>query len=440
MKKNGLLYQISLRAFTPEGTLKGAEKMLPHIASLGFDMVYLCAFSDSDDDTDRRFWSPNHMKSQLTLPKNPYRMRDYFTIDEEYGTDDDLRSFVGTAHDLGLKVLLDLVYFHCGPRAVFIAEHPEYVLCDAEGNVACGRWNFPQLNFACEGLREYLYTNMEYLIREFDVDGFRCDVAEYVPLDFWAEGRRRIKALKPDVVMLDEGDGAEYCQEVFDAYYNFKFGHNLRKALRGEITAADFVAEASAHRAQMPPHAVPMNFLDNHDTVKDVLKQYDRIEKLIGHDRMEAALVLLYTAEGVPFLYNGNEICDTQKHTLYANRFTAPELRVNWSYACTPEAKRRSELMRGLAALHRHHPVLAEGDMTWLGVGDDANVIAFRRSHAGRNVLVVINLSGSTVDTTAEATVSSGARVLLQKDLVVTSRGGQLAFTAAPGGYLVLEE
>ena len=96
--------------------------------------------------------------------------------------------------------------------------------------------------------------------------------------------------------------------------------------------------------------------------------------------------------------------------------------------------------MRELGALHRRHPVLAEGDMAWLGVGDSENVIAFRRSHEGRSVLTVFNLSGSTVTTTVDASPASGARVLLQKDLIVTSREGQLAFTAAPGGYLVMEE
>ena len=440
MKTTSTLYQISLRPFTPEGTLKGAEKMLPHIASLGFDIVYLCPIFDADDDTDPKFWSPNHMRSQLTLPQNPYRMRDYYKIDEEYGTDADLHSFVKAAHEQGLKVLLDLVYFHCGPRAAFIDEHPDYVVCDADGNVTCGRWNFPQLNYESEGLREYLYGNMEYFIKEFDVDGYRCDVAEYVPLDFWAEGRRRILDINPDAILVNEGDGVPYNEEVFQAYYNFKFGHNLRKALRGEISAADFVAAASAHRALMPPQSIPLNFLDNHDTVKDVLKKFDRIENIIGSDRMEAAMVLLYTAEGIPFIYNGNEICDTRKHTLYANRFNAPELSINWSNACTPAAERRMRIMRELANLHRNNDILVNGSMEWLTVGDKDNVVAFQRRYEGRSVIVVINISGETVNTYVDVAIALESKVLMQNNLVVTSRKGRTAFVAEGGGYIVIEQ
>ncbi len=440
MKTNSILYQMFLRPFIPDGTLKGAEKMLPHIASLGFDIVYLCPVFDADDDTDLRFWSPKHMKSKLTLPKNSYRIRDYFKIDEEYGTEEDLHSFVKTAHEHGLKVLLDLVYFHCGPKAVFIADHPNYVLCDELGNVACGRWNFPQLNYESSELREYLYGNMEYYIKEFDVDGYRCDVAEYVPLDFWAEGKKRILAINPKAILVNEGDSIEYNEEIFDAYYNFKFGHNLRKALRGEISAADFVAEASLHRSKMPKRSIPLNFLDNHDTVKDVLREFDRIEKIIGHDRMEAAIVLLYTVEGVPFMYNGNEICDTRKHTVYANRFNEPELRIDWSNACTPEAKRRMRIMRELAAFHSNNKILVNGSMEWLMVSDSENVVAFRRDFEGRSILVVINISGKTVEANVDFVTKVNAKVLMQKDLVITERGEKLCFVAERGGYLVIEQ
>ena len=440
MKNSSILYQMSLRSFTPEGTIKGAEKMLPHIASLGFDIVYLCPIFKADDDTDPIFWSPNHKRSQLTLPTNPYRMSDYYAIDEEYGTDEDLRSFVKTAHELGLKVLLDLVYFHCGPKAVFIEEHPDYVVLDEEGKVTCGRWNFPQLNYESAGLREYLHSNMEYYIKEFDVDGYRCDVAEYVPLDFWAEGRRRILAIKPDAILINEGDGVAYNEEVFDSYYNFKLGHNLRKALRGEITAADLVAAASAHRSQMPPQSIPLNFLDNHDTVKDILRRFDRIENIIGHDRMEAAMVLLYTHEGIPFIYNGNEICDNRKHTLYANRFNEPELRINWSNALTPVAERRMRIMRELAVLHKNNPILVNGGMEWLTVGDSENVLAFVRTYEDKKILVIINISGKTLETNVDFKIGENAKTLMQKDLVITSSEEKTHFAVCPGGYVVIEQ
>ena len=190
--KKSVFYQIFPRAFTSEGTLEAAEKMLPEVKEIGVTHVYLCPIFEMDDDMDKSHWSDRHAKSGFDNPKNPYRMSDYYKIDPEYGTDDDLLSFVRSAHKLGLKVLLDLVYLHCGPKAVFIKEHPDFILRDEAGNPVDLDWHFPGINFESRELREYLWRNMEYFVEKFDIDGYRCDVGDRVPLDFWIEGRKRI--------------------------------------------------------------------------------------------------------------------------------------------------------------------------------------------------------------------------------------------------------
>lgn len=438
MKRNHMIYQISLRAFTPEGTLKGAEKMLPHIASLGFDIVYLCPFFEMDADEDPRFLSPRQIKSGIPLFKNPYRIRDYFNVDKEHGTGDDLHSFVTAAHSLGLLVMLDLVYFHCGPTAVFAEEHPDFIVRNEDSSIACGRWNFPQLNFQSPGLREYLWSNMEYFIREYDVDGYRCDVAERVPLDFWAEGKKRICAIKPDAILLDEGYGPEF-QHVFDMYYNIHWCYPLRDVFREHLSAAEFVASAQAETELMPDCAVPICFIDNHDTVKNRLRE-GRFEAVVGHDRMEAALVIIYTSYGIPFIYNGNEICDEQEHTLYANRFVEPNLRINWSSALTLPAARRMHMLRTLAQLRRNNAVLTEGSTHYLTVGDPDRIIAYTREKDGRTVTVIVNTAESTLQSSAHFALAPHARVLLQKDFVIHSQDEHVHFAANPGGYIVIEQ
>ena len=183
--KSAVIYQLFLRPFTPEGTLEAATRMLPHVASLGVDIVYLCPQMTADDDPRTEFWSDRQNASKMDNPYSPYRIKDYFATDPEYGTDDDLRRFVTVAHSLGLLVMLDLVYYHCGPTAVFIEDHPDFVKRNEDGTVKNGRWHFPELNFDCPELREYLWKNMEYWIREFDADGYRCDVGSAIPLDFY---------------------------------------------------------------------------------------------------------------------------------------------------------------------------------------------------------------------------------------------------------------
>ena len=123
-KSRKIIYQIALRTFTPDGTLSAATDLLAHVASLGVDIVYVCPFFVAENDENRETWSNRQRASNTNNPKNPYKIADYFHVDEEYGTEEDLKRFVDEAHRLGLGVMFDLVYLHCGRQAVFIEEHP----------------------------------------------------------------------------------------------------------------------------------------------------------------------------------------------------------------------------------------------------------------------------------------------------------------------------
>ncbi|MBQ8400981.1 MAG: hypothetical protein IJX14_03535, partial [Clostridia bacterium] len=206
---SGGIYQINPRTFSPEGTIAAVTKELPYLASLGFGTIYLCPIFTEDDSENRENWSTRQKASRTNNPKNPYRMNDYFHIDEEYGTMEDLAECVTECHRLGMRILLDLVYLHIGPNAAILHTHPEFARQNPDGSFINGPWNFPLLDFACAGLREYLWCNMVYYIGVLDVDGFRCDVGDAVPVDFWAEGRRRIRAVKPDALLINEGANGE---------------------------------------------------------------------------------------------------------------------------------------------------------------------------------------------------------------------------------------
>ena len=201
----GVMYQVQPRAFTPEGTLKAATARLPAVAKLGVDIVYICPVFVSDDCPDPKTWSPRQRKSGTNNPRNPYRMKDYYHVDPEYGTDEDLKQFIAEAHKLGMHVLLDMVYLHCGPNAVFLEEHPEFVKRDKDGKLVLTRWGFPTIDHSNPELREYLWKNMEYWVGQFGADGFRCDVSDGVPLDFWETARERLEKIRPEICMLAEG-------------------------------------------------------------------------------------------------------------------------------------------------------------------------------------------------------------------------------------------
>ncbi len=388
--KNSVIYQINLRAFTPGGTLKSAEAMLPHIASLGVDLVYLCPVFLADDDPREEFWSERQRKSGFGNPQNMYRMKDYYSIDPEYGTNDDLKSFVRTAHNNNLRVLLDLVYYHCGPTAVFIEEHPDFVVRDENGAVKNGLWHFPELNFASPALREYLWRNMEYFVREFDVDGYRCDVSSEVPLDFWEEGRRRIDALKPGIVMLAESFGGCELEQraAFDMQY-CGIPYIACAVLAGEKPASELRREHESQAAGGLTGARFIRSTDNHDISND---EYEcRTEKLHSAG-VEAALAFCFLIDGIPFLYNGQEIADSRRHSIFSNRFHGGGyIGIDWSNAATPHGKHRMAFIRRMIELRRRIPALAEGRTVWLDNPHPESVLTFRREGEGESIAVAVN-------------------------------------------------
>ncbi|MBQ6823919.1 MAG: hypothetical protein IJP27_04645 [Clostridia bacterium] len=349
------IYQIALRSFCAEGTLKAGAELLPHVKECGFDTVYLCPVFVADDEADPVTWSPRQRASFTNNPKNPYKIKDYYHVDCEYGNDADLRAFIATAHELGLKVLLDLVYFHCGRNAVFVAEHPDWVEQEEDGRPLIGeRWPFARINYQSEGMREYLWENMVTLIRDFDADGFRCDVGSRVPLDFWAEGKRRIQAVKPEAILINEAMDPEYVKEVF--LYNYSCGDAA--ALLRVLSTKDPAAVLQEYWKNGQREKV-IHHYENHDIASD--KGVERNDRRYA-EKLEAFLVLIYTLPGVPMLFNGNEIADTAEQNMFSNRFYGKRAGIDWSGILRPHGQRRLALVKRLNALRAEYPHLATAE------------------------------------------------------------------------------
>jgi len=373
----GVMYQIQPRAFTPEGTLRAATARLPKVAELGFDIIYLCPVFVADDDPNIAGWSPRQKKSGMNNPRNPYRMKDYYHSDPEYGTDDDLKAFIAEAHKLGMRVLLDMVYLHCGPKAVFLAEHPNFVKRDAEGKAATAAWGFPALNLANPELREYLWKNMEYWIREFGADGFRCDVSDGIPLDFWETARERLEKMQPAVCMLAEGTRREDQLKAFDLDYGWGFTWD---------NAAGIRTQWEKMRDERPRGGARfIRFIDNHDIAND---SYDnRVEKAWGTRRVNAALVALFTLDGVPMVYNGQEVADTARHSIFGR------LPIDWAGGDTPTGQARQAFCKHLCALRRAERPLIHGDVVWLDNDQPDAILSFVRRESAEEIVCVLNLS-----------------------------------------------
>ena len=377
----GVMYQIQPRAFTPEGTLRAATARLPKVAEVGADIVYLCPVFVADDDANTEFWSPRQKASRMNNPRNPYRMKDYYHVDPEYGTDEDLKAFVAAAHELGMRVLLDMVYLHCGPTAVFLEEHPDFVKRDQDGKATYAAWNFPALNHANPELREYLWKNMEYWVGEFDVDGFRCDVSDGIPLDFWEAARDRLEKIRPDICMLAEGRRREDQLKAFDLDYGWGFRWD---------NAAEIRKRWETMRNERPRGGARfIRFIDNHDIANDAW--HNRIEKAWGTRRVNATLVALFTLDGVPLLYNGQEVADTARHSIFGR---SP---IDWASGDTPAGKARFAFCKKLCAMRHAERALTHGAVAWLDNDAPEAVLSCLRTLGHEQILTVVNLTGQQV-------------------------------------------
>lgn len=382
---NGIIYQIQPRAFTPEGTLKAATGMVPHLADLGVTIAYLCPVFLADDDMNQMTWSPRQIASKMNNPRNPYRMADYYRIDPEYGTDTDLKEFIDECHRHRLKVMLDMVYLHCGSKAVFLSKNPDFVKRDESGKEIKEKWNWPALNYENNELREYLWQNMEYWVSKFDVDGFRCDVADRVPLDFWEAARERLEKIRPDIGMLSEGGRNGDQIKAFDINYSSTWFFALNSVFEGKKSVADLRVTWEKMAGGRPIGARFIRYIDNHDIAND---DYDnRRESRWGFAGVNATLVMNFTLDGVPFLYNGQEVADTTRHSIFGR------LPIYWAKKETPTGQMRLDFVRELCNIRKSEKILTSGGLEWVENDQPESVLSYSRILKGKQILVVINLS-----------------------------------------------
>lgn len=417
----GVIYQVWLRGFTPEGTLRAATARLPKVAEMGATVLYVSPVCLQDDDPRKEHWSPRQRKTDN--PRNPYRIKDYFAIDPEYGTAEDLRAFVKEAHRLGLRVLLDMVFLHCGPTATIIAEHPEFLKRDKDGQLKLAQWGFPATDFACPGLRDYFWGNLAFWVREFDVDGFRCDVADGIPLEFWETARERLEQIRPDVGVLAEGMRKEDQLKAFDLDYGWGYDGKWRDAAAVRAQWERMAGERPRGGAKFA------RFIENHDIVQDT--GTNRFDKAWGTAHVDAVLVALFTLDGVPFLYNGQEIADTSRQSLYA------KWPVDWSGAETPAGQARFALCRALCEARRAEAALHRGGLVWLDNDQPKAVLSFERQAEGGRVWSVINLSAQPVTVRIGGCAAPRQRLVARGVTACEPQGEALLLTLQADGYCV---
>jgi glycosidase len=369
--ENATIYEVNIRQYTPQGTFRAFEPNLPRLRAMGVDVLWLMPIY------------PIGVEGRKGTLGSYYAVKDYRAVNPEFGTMEDLKHLIKAAHAQGFKVILDYVANHSSPDNALTKEHPDWYTHDSLGHIIppVPDWSdVADFNYDQKGLRQYQIESMKYWIREADVDGFRCDVAMMVPLDFWKECRIELDKTKK-VFMLAEAEGPEFHRNGFDMTYGWDYMNLCIKIAKGEKTAADMYSYFKDWKSKYQPGDNIMYFTTNHDENSWNGTEYERLGKAA-----KAFAVLSATIPGMPLVYSGQESAVDHRLSFFEKDA------IQWGhYSLADFYTKLLHLKNANQAMWTEK----EDDTDFL---QGENYFAFIRSRGSHKVITVINLSAKPID------------------------------------------
>lgn len=313
--RNQVIYSIYVRNYSKEGTFEAVEKDLDRIKSLGVDIIWFLPIY------------PIGKEKRKGALGSPYAIKNYREVNPELGTMEDFRRLNDAIHAKGMKSMLDIVYNHTSPDSWLVKNHPEYFYKTPEGKMGnrVGDWgDIVDLDYNNRELWEYQIDTLKMWAEI--VDGFRCDVAPLVPLEFWIRAREEVSKVNPHCIWLSESVEPGFILELrargmtalsdseiyqaFDMCYDYDIYHLFRQYLAGECNLSSYTEAVNRQEYSYPANYVKMRYLENHDQ--------DRAKRIIP---TESALLnwtaFLYFQKGAALLYAGQENEDENKPDLF---------------------------------------------------------------------------------------------------------------------------
>ncbi len=292
--KQAVLYELFVRDFTPEGTFKSIQQKIPYLKKLGVDIVWLMPIY------------PIGEKGRKGTLGSPYSVRNYYEVNPEFGTKEDFRDLVETIHKAGMKVIIGFVPNHSANDYVEMAAHPDWFMRDEKGNFTreVAEWSdITDFNYDNPQLRQHIIDILKYWLSEFDVDGFRFDVAGMVPDDFWRQAVPEMRKVKSDIFLLAEWEDKKFIDFGFSADYSWSVLHTLKDVYKGKKTVSQLVQAYENKLANYSPDGMFINFVENHDEPRAVL--------VFGKQHFKPFAAFTFTVPGMPLLFMGQEFADT---------------------------------------------------------------------------------------------------------------------------------
>ena len=366
------IYEVNIRQYTPQGTFKALQLELPRLRKMGIDILWLMPIN------------PLGEKNRKGSLGSYYSVRDYLAVNPEYGNLHDFKDLVKTAHSLGMKVIIDWVANHTSWDNNLIIQHPDWYKKNSLGNIIApvADWtDVAGLDYSSPELRKYMTDALAYWVKETDIDGYRCDVAGMLPVDFWNHAIPEIRKIKPLFMLAEDASPKIHDTGFFDATYSWNLFQVMNQIAKGNKTADKIDTVYALEKRQFSPDAYLMRFTSNHDENSWNGTEYERLG-----DGAQAFAVLTFTFPGIPLVYSGQESA-MQKRLRFFDKDTIPwgNYPLGSFYSKLTQLKKKDTLL--LAAGKQG------GDFIKVSTSNDKEVYAFLRKIPGRQIFVLLNLS-----------------------------------------------
>jgi glycosidase len=362
--RNTTIYELYVRAYSEEGNFNNVTSDLPRLKEMGIGCIWLMPVFPIGEE-----------RRKGTLG-SPYAIADYKAVNPKYGTIEDFQQLVNEAHKLGIKVILDIACNHSAWDNPLIQEHLEWYNCNDKGEIISPNdaWtDVADFNYDNNELREYMWGILEFWVENYDIDGYRIDVAELVPDDFWKVAYSRLKEIKPDILMLAEGDHPRLYLNGFHLTYAWNTRSSIHSIIKRGKPATNLFEVLEKEHYRYPKNSTHMRFTENHDL--------RRAADLIGIEESKVAAFLSFTLPGVPMIYAGQEIGAVEKPSLFEKSV------INWENG----DYQLVEFYKKLIELRLNNPELCDAEFIKVANSDERSIISFARIVKEKAFLVVAN-------------------------------------------------
>jgi len=389
------IYQVFVRDFSPAGNFRGVIEGLGRIQETGADVIWLMPIH------------PIGVQNRKGTLGSPYAATDYRAINPDFGTADDFRALVDAVHARGMKVIIDFVPDHTSPDAPWVHEHPDWYYRDSSGTPrvpadTAGKltdWtDVAQLDYHNPALRREMIAIMRWWLQEFGLDGFRMDVAGFIPNDFWREATPQLRAAVPrPILLLAEWATYDMHTAGFDLTYGWAGYSALKAVWKGESPASAFVRLALAEQDSMPSGGMRLRFTTNHD---QTAWEDTPLAIFRGSPGARAAFVAMALLPGRPMVYNGQEVESPQRLRLF-ERDT-----IVWDQTCGGAAR---AFYAKVFELAKSNPAFLRSNLRMVETSAPDDIISYGRD----SVVVLVNARARNVRFTVGGVDVGGMRDLL---------------------------